>query len=120
MKSILHMIDVISMAEQRFELRLARLVTSIKALVLLSSTLLVSFLPSFDASPVLGASSSPFARATLRWDAIHFANVAHRGYTYEHELAFSPATALLHRLPLVVAHVVSFVTCTTTVLVFLA
>jgi hypothetical protein len=62
----------------------------------------------FDASASLlspptssGISLTPlttYTPPTLRWDAIHFATIALRGYTFEQQLAFQPGWPLVMRV----------------------
>lgn len=53
-------------------------------------------LPHFDSSAQLLDPSSP-APATFRWDAVHFAAIARRGYEYEQQIAFQPGWPALIR-----------------------
>lgn len=57
-----------------------------------------SFLPLFDASPLLLSVTAP-SRPLLRWDIFHFLHIASDRYLYEHEWAFLPSLPLiLHTL----------------------
>jgi len=54
-------------------------------------------LPLFDESPTIWTSGTT-PSVLLRWDAIHFAHMAQKGYIYEHEWAFFNGLPLLMRL----------------------
>ncbi|KDR75401.1 hypothetical protein GALMADRAFT_249454 [Galerina marginata CBS 339.88] len=49
-----------------------------------------SYLPLFDASPLLLSRQS----SLFRWDALHFLHIADHGYVFEHEWAFFPGAPL--------------------------
>ena len=53
-------------------------------------------LPLFDESPTIWTSGTTHS-VLLRWDAIHFAHMAQKGYIYEHEWAFFNGLPLLMR-----------------------
>ncbi|KAK8865872.1 hypothetical protein IAR55_001020 [Kwoniella newhampshirensis] len=59
--------------------------------------ILSRFLPLFDTSPLL-LSGDDVPSPLLRWDAIHFASIASKGYEYEQQLAFQPGWMGVMRL----------------------
>jgi len=56
----------------------------------------LSYLPLFDASPLVSATSARFP-ALQRWDTLHFLGIAQRGYAYEHNWAFLPGAPFVIR-----------------------
>ncbi|KAF9484473.1 mannosyltransferase [Pholiota conissans] len=57
-----------------------------------------TWLPLFDASPLLVQDITTLEYPLLRWDAFHFHHIAAKGYVYEHEWAFFPMMRALSLL----------------------
>ncbi|KAH7108137.1 GPI mannosyltransferase 2 [Auriculariales sp. MPI-PUGE-AT-0066] len=58
----------------------------------------LSFLPLFDASPLVSDTRVPSSLPVLqRWDTFHFSGIALRGYAYEQTWAFLPGVPILLR-----------------------
>ena len=83
--------------ERKNHLRLLLALTFVSRLITFAIVHLSSLLPLFDSSPRV-VTHSKWANPHLRWDAFHFAHVAHTGYLYEYEWAFFPGTPFVMRV----------------------
>lgn len=80
--------------QRKRDLRALSLASALFSAICLCLSLGVSKLPLFDTSPTIAFSEQVY-QASLRWDVLHFENIASHGRVFEHEWAFLPGAPFL-------------------------